>query len=115
MLFTNQEAGNFAKDPAAVRFHDQYLLYYSLRHNDVSFGIGISVSDDLEQLTASGEILRTQSCEANCIAAPGAIALNGQVHLFIPPQGMDGGMRSDTRDLLEPEVCSRAADNPVNP
>ena len=27
MLFTNKEAGCFAKDPAVVRFHDQYLLY----------------------------------------------------------------------------------------
>ena len=59
MLFTNQEAGCFAKDPAVVRFHGQYLMYYSLRHKDGSFGIGIAVSDDLEQWTASGEIPRT--------------------------------------------------------
>ena len=87
MLFTNKEAGCFAKDPAVVRFQGQYLMYYSLRHADGRFGIGIAVSHDLDDWTPYGEIPRTQSCEANGIAAPGAIVLNGRVHLFYQTYG----------------------------
>ena len=87
MLFTNEEVGCFAKDPAVVRFRGQYILYYSLRHADGRFGVGIAVSDDLDHWTPWGEIPRTQDCEANGIAAPGAIVLNGQVHLFYQTYG----------------------------
>ncbi len=112
MLFTNKEAGCFAKDPAVVRFHDQYLMYYSLRHNDGSFGIGIAVSDDLEQWTASGEIPRTQECESNGIAAPGAIVLNGQVHIFYQTYG------NGRRDAICHAISENGVDfikNPENP
>lgn len=30
MLFTDRTHGNFAKDPAVVRFSGQYFLYYSM-------------------------------------------------------------------------------------
>ena len=112
MLFTNKEAGCFAKDPAVVRFHGKYLMYYSLRHKDERFGIGIAVSDDLEQWTASGEIPRTQSCEAHGIAAPGAIVLKGQVHLFYQTYG------NGRRDAICHAVSENGvefAKNPENP
>ncbi len=112
MLFTDKDAGCFAKDPAVVRFHDQYLMYYSVRHQDGSFGIGTAVSDDLEQWTPGGEIPRTQDCEQNGIAAPAAIVLNGQVHLFYQTYG------NGPRDAICHAVSENGMDfckNPENP
>lgn len=42
MLFTNTDCQCFAKDPAVVRYRSRYWLYYSLRHEDGRFGIGIA-------------------------------------------------------------------------
>ena len=44
MLFTDKAHGNFAKDPAVVKFHDMYYLYYSLKYEDDRFGVGIATS-----------------------------------------------------------------------
>lgn len=48
MLFTNTDCLCFAKDPAVVRYRSRYWLYYSLRHEDGRFGIGIAESADME-------------------------------------------------------------------
>lgn len=87
MLFTNKELGCFAKDPAVVRFNGHGYLYYSLRYKDGRFGIGIAVSEDLDHWTPAGEVEITQLCEQNGIAAPGAIVLDGKVHLFYQTYG----------------------------
>ncbi len=87
MLFTNTELGNFAKDPAVVRLQDDYFLYYSLCHEDGRFGVGIARSKDLENWTLAGEIPQDVPCEANGIAAPGAIVLDGRVHIFYQTYG----------------------------
>ena len=87
MLFTNAALGRFAKDPAVVRFRGKYFLYYSLRHEDDRFGVGIAVSDNLEDWQCAGEVPQDDACEAKGIAAPGAIVLNDQVHIFYQTYG----------------------------
>lgn len=87
MLFTNKELGCFAKDPAVVRFGGCGYLYYSQRYKDGRFGIGIAVSEDLDHWTPAGEVEITQPCEQNGIAAPGAIVLDGKIHLFYQTYG----------------------------
>lgn len=56
MLFTNTDCLCFAKDPAVVRYRSRYWLYYSLKHEDGRFGIGIAESADMEHWTPCGEI-----------------------------------------------------------
>lgn len=87
MLYTNEALNHFAKDPAVVRFGGRYLLYYSVKHNDGRFGVGIAASDDLEDWQPVGEVPLTQDCERNGIAAPGAIVLENKVHLFYQTYG----------------------------
>lgn len=87
MLFTNTEKGNFAKDPAVVRLGDMYCLYYSLCHEDGRFGVGIAVSRDMEKWDLAGEIPQDMPCEAKGIAAPGAIVMDGRVHIFYQTYG----------------------------
>ena len=48
MLFTNNEHGHFAKDPAVAAFAGTCFLYHSIRYPDGRFGIGIAGSRDLE-------------------------------------------------------------------
>ena len=80
MLFTNTDCLCFAKDPAVVRYRSRYWLYYSLRHEDGRFGIGIAESADMEHWTPCGEIEQDALCETNGIAAPGAI---GKIALIV--------------------------------
>ena len=74
MLFTNTELNHFAKDPAVVRFHGRYILYYSVCHDDGRFGVGIAESQDMETWALRGEVPQDMPCEAQGIAAPGAIS-----------------------------------------
>ncbi|NLB82330.1 MAG: family 43 glycosylhydrolase [Clostridiaceae bacterium] len=88
MMFTNKEKNNFAKDPAVVRFKDQYYMYYTIlykEHN--SIGVGIAKSSDMESWDLCGEIPITEEYEKNGIGAPGAIVLHDQVHLFYQTYG----------------------------
>lgn len=101
MLFTDENHDCFAKDPAVVRFKGKYFLYYSMaavraengevntgmRNAQATFGIGIAQSEDLEHWNILGEVPTSQPCEGNGIAAPGALVLNGRVHLFYQTYG----------------------------
>ncbi|MBQ4581485.1 MAG: hypothetical protein IJA83_12575 [Clostridia bacterium] len=42
MLYTNEGLNHFAKDPAVVYFGGRYLMYYSVKHDDGRFGVGIA-------------------------------------------------------------------------
>lgn len=88
----------YAKDPAVVRFGGRYLLYYSLsaytpelrpEPNPAGngWGIGIAESADRDNWRKIGEIHPEQPCEANGICAPGAVVLDGRVHLFYQTYG----------------------------
>ncbi len=87
MLFTNKEKANFAKDPAVVKFNGTYYLYYSIMLPDKRFGVGIASSTDMEQWENIGEVPLEEEYEKNGIAAPGAIVLQDEVHLFYQTYG----------------------------
>jgi sucrose-6-phosphate hydrolase SacC (GH32 family) len=83
---------NFSKDPAVVRFHDRYLLYYSIPpygdgRTDDGWGIGIAESHDLDHWQPIGALASDGLYEKKGFCAPGAIVLNGRVHLFYQTYG----------------------------
>jgi len=112
MLFTNTELNCFAKDPAVVCFRNIYYLYYTQRYADGTLGIGIACSEDLENWTCCGEVTRDQECEKNGIAAPGAIILEGRIHLFYQTYG---NWRNDAICHAVSEDGLHFAKNPENP
>ena len=89
MLFTNRKRGNFAKDPAVIRFQGAYYLYYTIRlgEDPTRIGVGIARSTDMEHWEDAGEVPLTQPCEQKGIGAPAAIVLKGRVHLFYQSYG----------------------------
>ncbi len=112
MLFTNEKLNHFAKDPAVVSFQGRYLLYYSIRYDDGRFGIGIAESGDLEEWKLCGEIPLGEIYEAKGIAAPGAIVLDGKVHLFYQTYG---NWEKDAICHAVSEDGIRFRKNPENP
>lgn len=114
----------FAKDPAVVYFGGRYLLYYSIPPYapDLApagaapgWGIGVAASDDLDHWAKIGEVLPDAAaapCEASGICAPGAIVLDGRVHLFYQTYG------NGPKDALCHAVSDdglRFVRNPSNP
>jgi beta-1,2-mannobiose phosphorylase / 1,2-beta-oligomannan phosphorylase len=113
----------YAKDPSVIRFGNRYLMYYSIppaKDNrtgadgfPTGWAIGIAESKDLKAWRKVGEVLPVQEVERNGIAAPGAIVLNGKVHLFYQTYG------NGRRDAINHAVSSdgiafdRDAGNPV--
>ena len=92
MMFTEKGGSReaFAKDPAVIKFKGEYFLYYSTYFNEdgvEKLGIGIAKSNDGENWESVSKIPLTQDCESRGIGAPGAIILNGQVHLFYQSYG----------------------------
>jgi sucrose-6-phosphate hydrolase SacC (GH32 family) len=80
----------FSKDPMAVRFQERYLLYYSIPNTDRNegWGIGVAESRDLTNWQRIGEIEKEPNGpEAKGLCAPGAIVLDGKVHLFYQTYG----------------------------
>lgn len=87
----------WAKDPSVIRFGGRFLMYYTVpayKENPVGvpdfpkgLAIGIAESRDLKTWKKVGEILPQTPVEKNGIAAPGAIVLNGKVHLFYQTYG----------------------------
>ena len=92
MMFTENcgTRAAFAKDPAVIRFKNKYYLYYSScyeEQGEEKFGIGIAVSNDGADWLRVDKFPITQDCEKNGVAAPGAIVINGKVHLFYQTYG----------------------------
>ncbi len=93
MRFADTSRGRpFSKDPAVVWFQGQYWLYYSKppfgdgRAGD-GWAIGIATSRDLHEWQVVGELLSAAEYEKNGLCAPGAIVLDGQLHLFYQTYG----------------------------
>ncbi len=86
----------FSKDPSVIRFNDRYLMYFSLPPFDAKlapanapkgWSIGIAESRDLTRWNKIGELGPEQACDKNGLCAPGAVVLEGRVHLFYQTYG----------------------------
>ena len=100
MLYTtSSRKPNYAKDPAVVRLGDTYYLYYSIPGTggpdengwEGGWSVGIAQSTDLENWEEVGVLASSQPCDERGLAAPGAIVLDGQVHLFYQTYGNGKG------------------------
>ncbi len=93
MLYADSSRGRpFSKDPAVVRWRGRYLLYYTLPsygdgRPDDGLGIGIAASADLDHWERVADLPREGILERNGICAPGAIVLDGRIHLFYQTYG----------------------------
>ncbi len=85
-----------AKDPCVVSFGGRYLMYFSLPPYDGKlappnaprgWSIGIAESRDLDHWKKVGELHPSQECDRNGLCAPGALVLDGKVHLFYQTYG----------------------------
>jgi predicted GH43/DUF377 family glycosyl hydrolase len=86
----------YAKDPSVIQFGGRYLMYFSLPPFDsklapgnapAGWSIGIAESHDLKSWTKIAELWPEQDCEKKGICAPGAIVIDGKVHLFYATYG----------------------------
>lgn len=81
----------FTKDPSVIKFGGRYLMYYSIpaipKSADKLWSVGIAESRDLQTWRKVAEILPAPGAESKGIAAPGAIVIRGQVHLFYQTYG----------------------------
>lgn len=93
MYFADTSTGkSYSKDPSVVKFNGKYYMYYSVppywdgRDNDV-WTIGAAESDDMENWTVVNRLFPEQQKKNVGICAPGAIVLNGVVHMFYQEYG----------------------------
>lgn len=81
----------YAKDPSVIRFGGHYLMYFSLpsASDDVAEGwsVGVAESDDLITWETVAELPSFGDYDASGAAAPGAIVLDGRVHVFYQTYG----------------------------
>jgi predicted GH43/DUF377 family glycosyl hydrolase len=86
----------FSKDPSVIRFKDRYLMYFSLPPFDAKlaptnapkgWSIGIAESKDLLAWSKVTELRPEQPCDAKGLCAPGALVLEGRVHIFYQTYG----------------------------
>jgi predicted GH43/DUF377 family glycosyl hydrolase len=119
MLFADTSRGRpFSKDPAVVHFLGQYWMYYSIPpfsdgRADDGWAIGIATSPDLEAWTVVGAISPAADYERKGLCAPGAIVLDGKLHLFYQTYGnwaTDAICHAESTDGL---TFTRDASNPV--
>ena len=83
--------GCFAKDPCVVSLNGTTYLYYSKpvikNGKPAAYRIGIASSDNLDDWYECGELAPEQKAEGNGICAPGAIVIDGVLHLFYQSYG----------------------------
>ncbi len=100
----------FAKDPHVIKFGGRYLMYYSIpphkdKNNPVQgWGIGIAGSRDLKRWKKTGEITPEGDPEKKGLAAPCALVIGKQVHLFYQTYG------NGPKDA----ICHAVSDDGVN-
>ena len=128
----------FAKDPYVIRFHDNFLMYYSVpaftdkTGNLHGWGIGIAKSPDLINWERIGEVNVDPDAvyESKGFCAPCALVIGKTVHLFYQTYGngkkdavchawsTDGKIftRDKTNPIFSPDGawnCGRAIDAEV--
>lgn len=91
MMYTDASRGiNIAKDPAVVKFNDNYYMYYSVspaKGGIEGWDIGIARSQDLTNWTKIAEMGRVGDIEQKGICAPAAIVIHNTLHLFYQSYG----------------------------
>ena len=91
MLFTDSSKGvSIAKDPAVVRFYNEYYMYYSThgkKDGKNVWGIGIAHSVDMITWEKIADIEPVGAMETIGICAPGAVVFDGKIHLFYQTYG----------------------------
>ena len=89
MIFSNLRFSpqGFAKDPVVVKFGGQYWLYFSQFDADKRLRVGIARSPNLDDFEFIGYLPLQGEVEKNGIGAPGAIVLDGAIHLFYQTYG----------------------------
>ncbi|WP_123506526.1 family 43 glycosylhydrolase [Frondihabitans sp. PhB188] len=106
----------YAKDPSVVRFQGRYLMYFSLPSQDddraEGWSVAVAESDDLVAWNTIAVLPAFGDYDATGAAAPGAVVIDGRVHLFFQTYGNG---RDDA-------ICHAASDdgtvftaNPQNP
>jgi beta-1,2-mannobiose phosphorylase / 1,2-beta-oligomannan phosphorylase len=119
MYFADTTRGrSFSKDPAVIFFQGRYWLYYTKPsfgdgRADDGHAIGIATSQDLDTWQVVGEILPSHEYERNGLCAPGAIVLDGIIHLFYQTYGngrYDAICHAISEDGL---IFSQDSSNPV--
>lgn len=125
----------FAKDPFVIKYENKFFMYYSLppsTDNKLGWGIGIAISNDLNDWEKVGEFNPDDDNEAERkgICAPCAIVRNDTLHLFYQTYGrgvndaichaysVDGinFIRDSTNPIFRPDGdwnCGRAIDAEV--
>jgi beta-1,2-mannobiose phosphorylase / 1,2-beta-oligomannan phosphorylase len=76
------------KDPSVVRFEGHYWMYYTIWLAPTRIGIGIASSTDLRNWNPRRVLELDGPLEADGIAAPGAIVIEGKLHLFYQTYSM---------------------------
>ena len=117
MYYADTVSGKpFSKDPAVVRFNHRYWLYYSIPpypgKPDRGWTIGVASSGNLVDWKKVGALTNTGPAERNGFTAPGAIVLDGQVHLFYQTYG--NGNRDAICHAWSPDGINFTR-NPTNP
>lgn len=115
MMYSDTSRGfSKAKDPAVVRFKGRYFLYYTVKQNKVVTGlrIGVATSEDLLVWKKWGELEAEHEYEKRGFGAPGAVVLDGKVHLFYQSSGTG---RRDAICHAWSEDGYRFTRNPSNP
>ncbi|SDS34583.1 family 43 glycosylhydrolase [Microlunatus soli] len=114
----------FSKDPSVVRLGDRYLLYVSLppdqscpqpqgnQPGEAGWTSAVAVSDDLISWQLVADIGPFGDYDANGTAAPGAVVIDGQVHLFFQTYG--NGRDDAICHAVSDDGISFTA-NPANP
>ncbi|MGN0879748.1 MAG: family 43 glycosylhydrolase [Oligosphaeraceae bacterium] len=138
MHFADTSRGkHYAKDPAVVRLHGRYLMYYSVppfedgRPND-GWRTAVAESTDLDHWTRLGDLPVPLPADVRGFCAPSARVLHGKVHLFYQTYGggkldaichavSDDGLTfvtDDSNPIFRPHgdwTCGRAIDADVIP
>ncbi|MGN0742629.1 MAG: hypothetical protein ACI4L8_08250 [Candidatus Fimadaptatus sp.] len=116
MRFAETVGGRpFTKDPAVVRLNGRRFMYYSLppEREGGPWRIGIACEDGAGSFVPAGRLEPEQDCERNGLCAPGAIVLDGCVHMFYQTYGngaRDAICHAVSRDGL---YFERDGSNPV--
>jgi len=126
MLFgdTSRLGRPFAKDPAVIRHCGRYLMYFSMPPYSeerrpagacAGWTIGIAESTDLAHWAKIAEIVSDDGApyERNGLCAPGAVRVDGKVHLFYQTYG-NGRRDAICHAWSEDGIAfTRSAHNPV--